>query len=88
MNTNFDNRIYFLTIRCGPNYPAQAPEVAFASKVNMPCVNQQNGKIDSSKFSMFANWKAEYDMEKILIALKNEMITNKKLAQPADGDMY
>ena len=28
-NTNFDNRIYFLTIKCGPNYPSQAPEVAF-----------------------------------------------------------
>jgi len=24
-------------------------------------------------------------MEKILIALKNEMVTNKKLSQPADG---
>ena len=27
-------------------------------------------------------------MEKILIGLKNEMIANKKLPQPADGDMY
>ncbi len=27
---------------------------------------------------MFANWKPEYTMEKILIGLKNEMIANKK----------
>jgi hypothetical protein len=27
-------------------------------------------------------------MEKILIALKQEMIANKKNSQPADGDMY
>ena len=27
-------------------------------------------------------------MEKLLIGLKNEMIANKKLPQPADGDMY
>ena len=27
-------------------------------------------------------------MEKILIGLKNEMIANKNLNQPADGDMY
>jgi hypothetical protein len=27
-------------------------------------------------------------MEQCLIALKNEMIANKKLPQPADGDMY
>ncbi len=28
-NTNFDNRIFFLTIKCGPNYPSQPPEVYF-----------------------------------------------------------
>jgi len=27
-------------------------------------------------------------MENVLIGIKNEMIQNKKLAQPADGDMY
>ena len=27
-------------------------------------------------------------MEKVLIGLKNEMISNKKAAQPADGDMF
>jgi hypothetical protein len=27
-------------------------------------------------------------MEKILIAIKNEMIANRKNNQPADGDMY
>lgn len=27
-------------------------------------------------------------MEKILIGLKQEMVANKKSAQPADGDMY
>ena len=87
-NTNFDNRIYFLTIRCGPSYPDQAPEVYFQSKVNLPCVNQANGKVEPNKFGVFANWRNEYTMEKILIGLKNEMIANKKLAQPADGEMY
>lgn len=37
---------------------------------------------------MFQNWKPEYSMEKILIAIKNEMITHKKLAQSAEGDMF
>lgn len=87
-NTNFDNRIYFLSIKCGQNYPSQPPEVAFLSKTNLPCVNQQNGKVETSKFSMFAHWKPEYTMEKILIGLKNEMIANKKAPQPADGDMF
>ncbi len=28
-NTKFDNRIFFLAIKCGPHYPMQAPEVSF-----------------------------------------------------------
>ena len=87
-NTNFDNRIYFLTIKCGMNYPSAPPEVRFTSKINLPCVNQSNGKVEPTKFSLFVGWKADYNMEKILVGLKNEMIANKKLPQPADGDMF
>ena len=57
------------------------------SKINLPCVNQSNGTVTNS-FKMFSPWKAEYTMEKLLIGLKNEMIANKKAAQPADGDMF
>ena len=77
-----------MTIKCGPNYPSTHPDINFNSKVNLPCVNQANGKVEPSKFAIFAHWKSDYDMEKTLIALKNEMIANKKLPQPADGDMY
>eukprot|EP00347_Sterkiella_histriomuscorum_P000481 403375690 len=87
-NTNYDNRIYFLTIKCGQNYPNQAPEVHFMSKINMPCVNQSTGKVEPTKFGVFAQWNSSYSMEKILIGLKNEMILHKKLQQPADGDMF
>ena len=87
-NTKFDNRIYFLSIKCGPHYPSQPPEVHFQSKINLPCVNQANGKVEPSKFHVFAGWKGDYDMEKTLVGLKNEMIANKNVNQPADGDMY
>ena len=87
-NTNFDNRIYFLTIKCGPAYPSTPPEVSFNTRINLPSVNQQNGRVEPTKFHMFANWKTDYSMEKILIGLKNEMIANKKLPQPAEGDMF
>lgn len=87
-NTNFDNRIYMLSIICGEDYPAKAPIIKFNSKINIPCVNQGNGNVEPHKFHMFANWRPEYTMEKILIGIKNEMINNKKLAQPADGDMF
>ena len=76
-----------MTITCGESYPALAPTIRFNSKVNIPCVNQSNGNVEKT-FHMFKNWNPEYTMEKILIGLKNEMINNKKLAQPADGDMF
>lgn len=87
-NTNFDNRIYMMDIICGEDYPQKPCQIKFTSKINIPCVNQQNGVVEPSKFHMFKNWNPEYTMEKVLIGLKNEMITNKKLAQPADGDMF
>ena len=69
-------------------YPSQPPEVHFVTKVNLPCVNQANGKVEPNKFAVFAGWKGDYDMEKTLIGLKNEMIANKRLPQPGDGETY
>jgi ubiquitin-conjugating enzyme E2 variant len=85
--TNFDNRIYMLTITCDANYPAKAPAFKFNSKINIPSVNQSNGVV-TNNFKMFSQWNSTYTLEALLIGLKNEMIANKKLAQPADGDMY
>ena len=87
-NTNFDNRIYMMTITCGEDYPQAPPKIVFNSKINLPCVNQQNGTVEKNKFHMFSNWNPAYTLEKILIGIKNEMISNKKLPQPADGDMF
>ena len=88
INTNFDNRIYMMSITCGQDYPSKPPQIKFNSKCNIPSVNQTNGVVEPSKFSLFRNWNSTYTMEKILITLKNEMIANKKAPQPADGDMY
>lgn len=87
-NTNFDNRIFFLNIECGPNYPQQAPKVKFTSKINLPSVNQQNGTVEPSKFPLFKNWTNQTTMEKILIGIKQEMIANKSAKQPQDGDFF
>jgi ubiquitin-conjugating enzyme E2 variant len=70
------------------DYPSLPPEVSFNSKINLPCVNQSNGRVEPSKFSLFSNWKSDYTMEKVLIAIKNEMIANKKLPQPPEGDTF
>lgn len=87
-NTVFDNNIYFLSIECGPNYPMTPPAFKFNSKINIPSVNQNNGTLEQSKFSLFKNWNPETTMEKILIAIKTEMVANKSAKQPAAGDMY
>lgn len=60
----------------------------FSSKINIPSVNQANGVVEPSKFALFRSWNPETTMEKMLIGLKTEMVANKKLPQPADGDMY
>ena len=80
-------RIMSLSIKCGENYPAQAPLLKFISKVNLPFVDKNNGTVTKS-FSMFNPWKPEYTMEKILIGIKNEMIKNKNMAQPPDGQSF
>jgi len=64
------------------------PTVRFTSKINIPSVNQNNGVLETSKFGLFSKWNPETTMEKILIAVKQEMIVNRKNAQPQDGDMY
>ena len=41
-----ENRIYSVNIHCGDDYPDKPPTVQFVSKVNLPCVDQRNGKVD------------------------------------------
>ena len=51
-----ENRIYSLKIRCGENYPDVPPEVTFISKVNLPCVDQRNGKVRLARRPTHETW--------------------------------
>jgi len=86
-NTNFDSRIYSLKITCGPDYPKVAPEIRFINKVNLPCV-ASNGKVEPAKCSALKNWNKNSTLENVLVGLKNEMISNKKLSQPGENERY
>jgi len=86
IQTNFENRIYSLTIECGPNYPQQAPTLKFFNKVNLPCVNQANGRVDN--LGLLKNWKETTTLEHILTSIKNEMVANKGLKQPPEEAQY
>ena len=67
---------------CGPEYPNKAPEVKFNNKINLPSVNQANGRVDN--LALLKNWKATTTMENILVSIKNEMVANKGLKQPPE----
>lgn len=81
---NFDGRIYFLGIVCGPNYPADPPVITFRSKINLPCVNKSNGSVTLHSWD-----PSNSSMETALVAIKKEMVNNRSLPQNyQEGDMF
>ncbi|KAJ3027254.1 UNVERIFIED_CONTAM: E2 ubiquitin-conjugating protein mms2 [Siphonaria sp. JEL0065] len=87
-NTVHENRIYSLRIVCGNEYPEKAPQVSFASRVNMSGVNQTNGKVE--KLPSLDAWKRSNTIETVLAELRREMASpaNRKLPQPAEGSTF
>lgn len=85
-----EGRMYQVRFHCGPRYPQDPPTVQFMSKVNMSCVNQQNGVVDPRGFRILGNWNQSYTMETILVELRKEMNTaaNKRAPQSAEGDTF
>ncbi|KAJ5606162.1 ubiquitin conjugating enzyme [Penicillium lagena] len=85
-----ENRIYSVNIHCGPDYPDHPPTIQFVSRVNLPCVDPQSGKVDPAKLPCLAQWKRDYNMEIVLIELRRYMAmgNNKKLPQPPEGSNF
>mmetsp|Transcript_1108 Transcript_1108/g.1337 ORF Transcript_1108/g.1337 Transcript_1108/m.1337 type:complete len:99 (-) Transcript_1108:6-302(-) len=82
-DTAFENKIFSLSIACGPLYPDAPPEVKFLSPVNMSCVGT-DGSVHPN-WQYLAKWKREFTMETLLEQLRREMCSgaNRKLPQPA-----
>eukprot|EP01135_Chromosphaera_perkinsii_P000822 Nk52_evm110s151 gene=Nk52_evmTU110s151 len=85
----FENRIYSLTINCGPNYPAEPPVLKFLTKINCSFVNS-NGDVIKNKLPCLNNWNPNNTMETILIEMRRTMASkeNVKQTQPAEGQTY
>ncbi|GAC77622.1 ubiquitin-conjugating enzyme E2 [Moesziomyces antarcticus T-34] len=66
----YQNRIYSLSIHCGPSYPDQPPEVKFLTKINLPCV-KSDGRIDYNALPIFSNWSRDSTIETILLSLRS-----------------
>ena len=44
--TQYDGRMFNLSITCGDNYPEMPPDVRFVSKIAMNCVDK-NGRVSA-----------------------------------------
>lgn len=89
-NSAHENRIYSLTIECGPQYPGKPPVARFISRINLPCVDQQTGFVLPAKFPLLKDWKPSYSMEILLLELRKEMASgsNRRLPQPEEGEVF
>ncbi|CAI7608653.1 hypothetical protein N7527_006157 [Penicillium freii] len=85
-----ENRIYSVNIHCGPDYPDNPPTIQFVSRVNIPCVDSNSGKVDPTKLPTLAQWKRDNTMETVLIELRRYMALpqHKKLPQPPEGSTF
>jgi len=90
LQTVHENRIYSLKIHCGERYPDVPPTVQFISRVNLPFVNQLDGKVDTNKLPVLANWTRNNSIESVLVEIRKEMgsFNNRKLPQPPEGSTF
>jgi ubiquitin-conjugating enzyme E2 variant len=87
--TVFENRIYSLSLQCGPEYPDAPPTVKFNTQINMECVEKKGGVIMRGVPGV-ANWRRDITIEGVLDALRKEMMNpkNRKTPQPPEGASY
>lgn len=85
-----NERIYDLKMFVGEQYPNEPPEISFVSKINMVGVNQTNGKVDNSTFSVLKYWNKNNTIAEALKGIRKEMETQafKKLSQPPEGTLF
>lgn len=82
--------MYSLKIECNERYPDEPPTLRFLTKVNINCINQNNGVVDHRSVPMLARWSREYTIKTMLQEIRRIMTMkeNLKLAQPPEGSCF
>lgn len=88
--TPYENKMYSLKIECGNRYPDEPPTLKFLSKINISCINSQNGVVDHRLVPMLARWSREYTIKTTLQEIRRIMTLkdNLKLTQPPEGTCF
>lgn len=61
------NRIYSLKIHCSESYPDTPPLIWFLTRINLPCVNSQTGKVSRNNQFRRGLAKAAFQVESNLL---------------------
>ena len=43
-------------MECGPSYPKEPPVIHFVSQINLPGVNNTDGKVDKNSVGILRDW--------------------------------
>ncbi len=43
-------------MECGPSYPKEPPVIYFVSQINLPGVNNTDGKVDQNSVGILRDW--------------------------------
>ncbi|KAK2194718.1 bifunctional DnaJ domain/Ubiquitin-conjugating enzyme-RWD-like/Ubiquitin-conjugating enzyme E2/Chaperone J-domain superfamily [Babesia duncani] len=83
--TNFENRIYCLSVYCDESYPERPPKIRFLTKIMLPGVDNI-GNVLPEYFPVLKYWKSSNSIETILVDIRRHMgfPMNRRLPQPEE----
>ncbi|MFH4979125.1 hypothetical protein AB6A40_005834 [Gnathostoma spinigerum] len=91
LQTPFEQRMYFLRIECGENYPNEAPSVRFTTKININGVDPNTGIVSRRYVPSLRSWNSSCYIKTVLEDIRKVMMTSKdnmKLPQPPEAATF